>query len=71
MRAAVVLLPTVLHAILKKGAKEKLLLCPAAACCLFTRKCHLTLLMCVLLRAMELDGEIGPPSSLMTIECVL
>lgn len=33
------------------------------------------LCMCVsvsmLLRAMELDGEMGPPSSLMTFECVL
>ena len=26
--------------------------------------------VCVLLRAMGLDREIGPPSSLMTIECV-
>lgn len=44
----------------------------AMSCCyvLFVYRKVPLACVCVLLRAMSLDGEIGLPSSLMTIECV-
>lgn len=46
----------------REGGEEPLP-CPAAVCCLFTGRCHLAVCVCVLLRAMALDGKIGLPSS--------
>lgn len=40
----------------REGGGEESLPCLAAACCLFTGRCHLAACVCVLLRAMELDG---------------